>query len=223
MSALAHIQGMTDDVGDGTLFAKIASDIRETGYSINPCALPPSLVHSLSSHLAVMDEEKFNAAGIGRDKEHISNSFVRRDSICWINGDDAAGRQWLDWTGRLKTYINRKLILGLFSFESHFAHYSPGAFYKRHVDAFRGEANRVLTMVVYLNPDWTADDGGELVLYTSDTDQEGIKVVPAMGTVVVFLSEEFPHEVLPAYRDRFSIAGWYRVNSSTADRVDPPR
>ncbi|WP_370298268.1 2OG-Fe(II) oxygenase, partial [Pontibacterium sp.] len=98
-----------------------------------------------------------------------------------------------------------------------------GAFYKRHVDAFRGEANRVLTMVVYLNPDWTADDGGELVLYTSDTDQEGIKVVPAMGTVVVFLSEEFPHEVLPAYRDRFSIAGWYRVNSSTTDRIDPPR
>ncbi|MDI3324005.1 2OG-Fe(II) oxygenase [Pontibacterium granulatum] len=223
MSALAHKQFMTGDVGDDTLFAKIAADIRETGYSINPCALPPHLVHSLSSHLAVMDEEKFNAAGIGRDNEHMNNSFVRRDSICWINGDVSAGREWLDWTGRLKTYINRKLILGLFSFESHFAHYSPGAFYKRHVDAFRGEANRVLTMVVYLNRDWTEDDGGELVLYTSDTDQDGIKVTPAMGTVVVFLSEEFPHEVLPSYRDRFSIAGWYRVNTSTTDRVDPPR
>ncbi|MEC7468361.1 MAG: 2OG-Fe(II) oxygenase, partial [Pseudomonadota bacterium] len=34
---------------------------------------------------------------------------------------------------------------------------------------------------------------------------------------------EFPHEVLPATRDRFSIAGWFRVNNSTAQRVDPPK
>ncbi|MDH5172415.1 MAG: 2OG-Fe(II) oxygenase, partial [Gammaproteobacteria bacterium] len=50
----------------------------------------------------------------------------------------------------------------------------------------------------------------------------GIKVTPALGTVAVFLSEDFEHEVLPARRDRFSIAGWYRVNSSSARRADPP-
>ena len=77
-------------------------------------------------------------------------------------------------------------------------------------------------MVVYLNPNWGADDGGELVLYQNDADTEGLKVTPLMGTVVLFLSEEFPHEVLPAQRDRYSIAGWYRVNGSTPDRVDPP-
>lgn len=35
-----------------------------------------------------------------------------------------------------------------------------------------------------------------------------------LGTLVVFLSEEFEHEVLPAKRDRYSIAGWFRVNPS---------
>jgi SM-20-related protein len=50
-----------------------------------------------------------------------------------------------------------------------------------------------------------------------------LSVQPLHGTVVVFLSEEFPHEVLPASRDRYSIAGWFRVNGSTAERVDPPR
>jgi len=48
-------------------------------------------------------------------------------------------------------------------------------------------------------------------------------VLPQLGTLVVFLSEEFPHEVLAAQRDRYSIAGWFRVNSSTAQQIDPPR
>ena len=80
-----------------------------------------------------------------------------------------------------------------------------------------------LSIVVYLNPAWLPDEGGELVLYLNDQDQEGIKVIPSFGSIAVFLSEEFPHEVLPATRDRYSIAGWYRVNTSTADRLDPPR
>jgi len=113
--------------------------------------------------------------------------------------------------------------MGLFSFESHLAHYGNGDFYKRHYDAFQNQRSRVLSMVVYLNQSWGPDDGGELVLYREDVDQEGIRVTPLMGTVVLFLSEEFPHAVLPAKRDRYSIAGWYRVNGSTPDRVDPPR
>jgi SM-20-related protein len=60
------------------------------------------------------------------------------------------------------------------------------------------------------------------VLYKDDADKEGVKVVPLMGTLVTFLSEEFPHEVLPAARDRYSIAGWFRVNTSATDKVDPP-
>ena len=42
-------------------------------------------------------------------------------------------------------------------------------------------------------------------------------------TVVMFLSEEIPHEVKPAQRDRYSVTGWFRLNSSSPDRVDPPR
>ena len=35
-------------------------------------------------------------------------------------------------------------------------------------------------------------------------------------------SKEFPHEVLPANRDRYSVAGWFRVNTSLANKADPP-
>ena len=207
---------------DIVFFEKIALDLQHKGFSINPCALPKDLSESLYHHLQTMPQFNFEQAGIGRDQEHILNNFVRTDEICWINGESDAGKQWLDWNAKLKVYLNRRLFLGLFSFESHFAHYSPGDFYKKHYDAFRGQANRVLSVVVYLNHGWQPNEGGELVLYADDQDQEGIKVTPSFGSVAVFLSEEFPHEVLPATRDRYSIAGWFRVNTSTADRVDPP-
>jgi SM-20-related protein len=116
----------------------------------------------------------------------------------------------------------------LFSFESHFAHYGKGDFYKKHKDAFKGEGNRVLSVLVYLNQDWSADNGGELVIYTkpsSDScviDDSKVLVTPSFGTIVVFLSEDFPHEVLPAKCDRYSIAGWFHLNSSVANNIDPP-
>ena len=204
------------------LFERVGEDLLAMGYSINPTALPPGLAESLLHHLHNMSLRQFEPAGIGRDQEQTLDSSVRKDEICWISGESAAGRQWLAWTAQLQRYLNRRLFLGLFSFESHFAHYPPGAFYRRHFDAFRGEANRVLSVVAYLNPLWLPEDGGELVLYLDGEDDKGVKVAPACGTLVVFLSEEFPHEVLPAGRDRYSVAGWFRVNSSTAERADPP-
>ena len=205
------------------LFSRIASDLIEKGYSIHVTALAPALTDSLLQHVMVMDEHNFDPAGIGRKQDQTVNNFVRRDEICWINGDSAAGRDWLDWSSQLQHYLNKRLFLGLFSFESHFAHYGVGDFYKRHLDAFKGQNNRILSLVVYLNPSWTLDDGGELILYVDEHDHTGTKVTPTLGTITVFLSEEFPHEVLPAKRDRYSIAGWFRVNTSTAIKVDPPQ
>ncbi|KUI97177.1 2OG-Fe(II) oxygenase [Vibrio sp. MEBiC08052] len=206
-----------------SLFELIADDLEKQGYSIRPAALPEAISGLLYDHQQSLHADKYIDAGIGRRDDYLKNDFVRKDEICWITGQSDAGQAWIDWTSQLQRFLNQRLFLGLFSFESHFAHYPPGAFYKRHYDAFRGEANRVLSVVTYLNPDWCHTDGGELVLYRDDVDQEGISVVPLYGTIVVFLSEEFPHEVRPALRDRYSIAGWFRVNTSINNRIDPPR
>ncbi|TCS40456.1 2OG-Fe(II) oxygenase [Reinekea marinisedimentorum] len=224
MAALSFISQECGDSGtDETLFALIAEDIEKQGFSIRHGALPEDMASALYAHQLNLNGQKYIEAGIGRGENYLVSEFVRTDEICWINGDSPAGSRWIGWTGQLQQFLNRRLFLGLFSFESHFAHYAPGAYYKRHYDAFRGQTNRVLTVVAYLNPSWTNEDGGELVLYRSDQDREGTRVTPLFGTLVVFLSEEYPHEVLPAARDRYSIAGWYRVNSSQDHRVDPPR
>jgi len=221
-NTLSHQYAGTN-ANDRNLFELISLDIKNQGYSIRPAALPDQLTSSLYQHQTRMDDQKFDEAGIGRGLDYLKNKFVRTDEICWITGDSAAGQQWLNWMASLQTFLNRSLFLGLFSFESHFSHYRPGNYYKRHYDAFKGEANRILSVVVYLNSGWTNEDGGELVLYQNDFDSVGIKVLPLMGTIVTFLSEDFPHEVLPTSRDRYSIAGWFRVNTSVFGKIDPPK
>jgi SM-20-related protein len=218
-----HTSALLIEQQNQILFAKVATDLIDKGYSIQPFALPIDLANNLVTQVSSMSQQAFMEAGIGRLSKHMHNDFVRRDEICWISGSSEAGEQWLDWTNKLQIYLNQHLFLGLFSFESHFSHYATGSFYKRHLDAFKGQANRVLSLVAYLNPNWQIGDGGELVLYQDEFDTQGLKVIPALGTLAIFLSEEFPHEVLPANRDRYSIAGWYRINASSADRVDPPR
>ena len=204
------------------VFEKIANDLQVQGYSIIRHALPQQLTEKLHFSIRENNTGKFEAAGLGRKEQHVLSSEIRSDKICWIDASFDAGQQWLSWTADLQQYLNRRLYLGLFSFESHFAHYQPGAFYKKHIDAFRGESNRRLSLVCYLNPEWIESDGGELVLYDSQGEQIIAKVLPECGTIVVFLSEEFPHEVLPSNRDRFSIAGWFRHNTSHSRKVDPP-
>ena len=210
-----------DETADTQLFATMAAGLRAKGYSIVPDALAPALAEGLLQRLRALPNAQFTAAGVGREQGQTHDSAVRRDKTCWIGGDSAAEREWLEWAGKLQAFLNRELLLGLFSFESHFAHYGEGDFYRRHRDAFRGESNRVLSLVAYLNHDWQPADGGELVIYPEGAP-DSISVPPAFATVAVFLSEEFEHEVLPTQRDRYSIAGWFRVNGSSGRRVDPP-
>ena len=206
MEIQADLHHLTTAAIDQTaVFSGIAEDLSTKGFSIQHGVLSPALLDALVA------------------QAQQQNQFVRTDEISWIDGTLPATAEWLAWSNSLKTYLNRQLFLGLFSFESHFAHYPPGSFYKKHYDAFRGEANRVLSVVLYLNSQWGPDDGGELVIYPEEHADDTVVVTPLMGTIAIFLSEEFPHEVLPATRDRFSIAGWFRVNNSTAQRVDPPR
>jgi SM-20-related protein len=215
-----------------SLFESISNDIIDKGYSIRPYALPENLALLLLQHITELPPENFKQAGIGRAKDHTINNFIRTDAISWITNNNEASTAWINWAQSLQLFLNKRLFLGLFSFESHFAHYAKGDFYKKHKDAFKGEGNRVLSVVVYLNQYWSAADGGELVIYNNQpttpaplsavVDNNKTTVVPGFGTIVVFFSEEFPHEVLPAKRDRYSIAGWFRLNNSIANNIDPP-
>ena len=201
-------------------FDTLSLELEKHGYVVIPDGLPQTVADELLRYVDNVGADDFHRAGIGRGVDEHTNKFVRRDVIHWLHESCPELSAWRSFTGALRTQLNRQLFLGLFSFESHLARYSPGDFYKKHYDAFRGEANRVVSLVCYLNTAWAPGDGGELLLYT---DAQTITVPPAYRSLVLFLSEEILHEVLPANRERWSVTGWFRLNQSRIDRVDPPR
>lgn len=95
-----------------------------------------------------------------------------------------------------------------------YAIYNKGSGYAKHSDVLQGQKNRILTSVLYLNKDWQSHDGGELVVYESTGKNIVTQVKPTFGTMILFLSEAFPHEVLPSHATRRSITGWFRVRGS---------
>jgi SM-20-related protein len=140
---------------------------------------------------------------------------IRRDQVRWLEPDavSPAEARYLETLEDLRQAINRRLFLGLFGFEGHFAVYPPGAFYKAHLDRHRETRDRVVTAILYLNDGWEEAHGGQLKLWTTPGAPDGPAEVlePRMGTLVSFLSGDYWHEVLPARRTRMSITGWFRV------------
>lgn len=189
----------------------IVDALTDQGYCILPQLLPTSLNIALHRRVARLDESDFQRAGIGRDRHYQLNAAVRRDKTRWLSPDHPTDTDYIAQMADFRLAINRRLFMGLFDYESHYAHYPPGAFYKKHLDAFKGQSNRVLTTVLYLNPDWQPEYGGQLLIYAPDSDKVIETVEPNFGTFVIFLSEEFPHEVVKSLRDRYSIAGWFRL------------
>ena len=160
------------------------------------------------------DAGRFRRAGVGRGSRLEVREDIRRDEVLWIESDDGRIEQggYLAWLELLRLALNERFFLGLFSYEGHFAIYREGAFYKAHLDRHAGTSHRVVTTILYLNPDWQPGDGGELKLWTTPEGKAGafLLIEPRMGTLVCFMAGDFWHEVLPANKARMSITGWFR-------------
>lgn len=191
-------------------YDEIADALAGPGFIILDNIFPASLTLGLVALIGAR-EGQLKRAGIGREGDYQLNDSVRGDAIQWLEAGDATVTEFLSAMDKLRQALNERLYLGLFDYEAHFASYTPGAFYKKHRDAFRGKPGRKLSSVFYLNPDWDLTAGGELVLYDEAEEQELVRVAPECGRLILFLSEDFPHEVLPARHPRQSIAGWFRV------------
>jgi SM-20-related protein len=154
----------------------------------------------------------FSPAGVGRGQGVRTSSAIRGGSVCWLDGSMPAGGGFMAWMEGLRASLNEKLFLGLDSFEAQYAHAPTGASYETHVDRHHDSNARVVSAVIYLNSDWPADGGGELVLYDA-CDVPRLTLAPDGGTLVLFMSDDTPHEAKKASRERWSIAGWFRTRA----------
>ncbi|ELA8200236.1 2OG-Fe(II) oxygenase [Vibrio parahaemolyticus] len=164
--------------------------------------------------------DNWKKARIGRNDDVTRMESIRSDKIQWLK--PAMGQpiaNYLSKMEEIRQEVNRHFFLGLFEYEAHFAKYEKGDFYQKHLDCFKGNENRRLTTVFYMNESWSEEDAGELVVYDLN-DKEIATIPPRGGRLLVFLSEQFPHEVLPTNAERFSIAGWFRINGVKDNLLD---
>jgi SM-20-related protein len=188
------------------------NSIVSRGWFCGPVLLDVCAVRKMNNWIdAQVASGAFYAAGIGRGARLQTNENVRGDKILWLdaNSADSLMQDIHGWMNDIRRAMNAGLFTGLVDFEGHFAIYPPGSFYRRHIDAFRDDDARSITFIVYLNEKWTAADGGQLRLHISN--EESIDIEPRGGTIVLFRSRDFEHEVLPAHTERRSLTGWFRV------------
>jgi SM-20-related protein len=197
----------------------IAEQLASTGYIVLDQPLLASLALLLLARCQDDGHERFQAARIGRGSTMNQMHAIRGDVISWLDDADSTDQAYLAWMEALRIGLNEALFLGLFDYECHYAIYGAGSGYAKHSDVLNGNKNRILSTVFYLNEDWQTSDGGELVLFNPSGDTVIATVIPTFGTMIIFLSESFPHEVLKSHSNRHSIAGWFRVRALATNEI----
>jgi SM-20-related protein len=195
---------------DGGVLDRILSGLRADGISISDGFWPSCDVHALAECAASRRARgDFAEARIGADKSLRRREDIRGDCTCWLA--EAAfppEARLLRSLEQLRLRLNEGAFLGLFDLEIHYAWYPPGAAYSLHVDRPLGSAGRRVSLVLYLNEQWSAADGGTLRIRADDGRFRDIE--PLGGRLVLFLSESREHEVLLTRVPRLSLTGWFR-------------
>jgi SM-20-related protein len=194
--------------------SEILDQLATDGYAVIPSALP------LMQTEALLEEwQRRYARGastpaqIGKGHQRHEAQSIRSDRIHWLEPSDPqpAVAAWFDVVRSWSRAVNQGLYLSINAFECHFAVYEAGAFYQKHRDRFQNDNGRRLSLVFFLNKDWQSHDGGELVIYDPEDEDRILKIVsPSFGTLVLFDSQRFPHEVRAPKRQRLSLTGWLK-------------
>jgi SM-20-related protein len=193
---------------------EIAVALAARGFAVAPEFLAHNEVIALHSEaLRRRAAGEFHAARIGRGDAMKRDAAIRGDEICWLDVCAASEPEHALFSrvDALRIALNRSLYLGLHELEAHYACYAPGTSYARHLDRFRDDDARAISLLLYLNPSWRDADGGALRLFASAEAREAaLEIAPHGGTLVALRSDTIAHEVLAARAERFSIAGWLR-------------
>ncbi len=189
-------------------FEILVDGLADNGYAVVDNFLSEQEVTSILE----LDEFKnallqFNKAGIGKQQDKQINESIRGDYIQWIDKQKSAAplALYLKRLEELIQYINQTLFLSLKDYEVHMTVYPVGSFYKRHIDQFKKDDHRKLSIICYLNTDWKETEGGQLRMHLPGGPKD---VFPIAGRLVCFRSDQIEHEVLPATRERLSLTGW---------------
>ncbi|MBY0314195.1 MAG: 2OG-Fe(II) oxygenase [Bdellovibrionales bacterium] len=203
---------MTIDPSDLQICAQA---LKNKGYIVTDRLFPSSLTQQLLNDLKSLQIKKSLIQSTTGRARHLQ-SDRRGDFIFWLDSTSPAQIQFLKAMEDLRNGLNEHLYLNLREGEFHYAVYPAHTHYDKHRDTFHESDDRTISFLLYMNPTWIAEDGGELHIF-SETDEEVVveKITPAFNRCVLFLSALFPHEVKFTKKERFSVAGWLKKPSGS--------
>ena len=153
------------------------------------------------------------------NQSHINENFksftiadkIKNEKLSSVSKEDII-QLWLYGNPKEDTEILRKLFTELTKYfydtddtiqlnlDISISLYNKGCFLNDHIDG-KSPVKNYASMLVYLNKDWNAEDGGNLILRGSD----GIdyKVIPEFGTVAIIDLQNFDiyHQVEQVIND----------------------
>ena len=198
-----------------SVYENIISQVVARNYAIVDNFFENELLNALLDQINVLyRNDALKKAAIGKHFDEHVKIEIRGDYIQWINEKKAMGveEKFFQQINQFIDYLNRTCFMGILDKEFHYAVYPEGRFYIRHLDTFKEDHSRKLSLVLYLNKTWTSDNGGELIIYTqNDEKEEAVPIVPEFGRLVIFESSVLEHEVKPVKKgQRMSITGWLK-------------
>ena len=171
---------------------------------------------SLAAHLknnliGLFENKKLLNAGVGNATVVNQDKLIRSDMIYWLDRkhENQYENDFFDLMDEFVLYLNRTCYTGITGYEFHYTLYESGTFYKKHIDQFQQNGSRQYSMIMYLNADWKAADGGELRIHHVEEEQN---ISPDNGKSVFFKSSDLAHEVLLTNKQRMSITGWLKTS-----------
>ena len=202
------------------IYEKIINDLLNQKYSISDFFFSEQETKQLRESIIQQDNNQdFHQAAVGNAQNEQIVKSVRGDKIRWIDESQQTETEEIFFSkiNHFIDYLNQTCYMGIDESEFHYAVYPEGTFYQKHIDAFKNDDRRTLSIVLYLNDEeWKDGFGGQLALYLPKDDgtENELNVLPLAGRLAVFDSKTIPHEVKKVNRPRYSITGWLKTRGN---------
>ena len=202
------------------IYEKIIDDLSNQKYSISDFFFSTEETKQLREAIIRKENKKdFHQAAVGSSVNEQIIKSIRGDKIRWIDEENKTETEEIFFSkiNDFIDYLNLTCYMGIEESEFHYAIYPEGTFYQKHVDAFKNDDRRTLSIVLYLNDEeWKDEFGGQLTLYLEDDNkaEKELDILPLAGRLAVFDSKTIPHEVKTVNRPRYSITGWLKTRGN---------
>jgi len=169
-----------------SIFETLIASFLENNVGVANGFLSTELVEKLTQNLLQLEmNDQLKSAGTSNSKLASYDTTVRGDSIYWLDKshNDIYENKFLELVEDFIRYLNSSCFTGITDCEFHYALYKKGSYYIKHLDQFRNNSGRQYSMISYLDNNWKAEDGGELLIHQVNNNQT---ISPTQGKTVFF-------------------------------------